>query len=281
MAKCISFSLFGYGRDKNENCFPFQSYLLGLSHNIKMRDLLMPEWEIYVVVDEETYNSQYNAYFNYIVENCQATVEVVPMSELCMMMLQRMRPCFIERFDRVICRDTDSLLSYREAQAVSYWESTGRVAHAITDSISHTLTFLGGMCGFQCAEFRAMTRTNSFEEMVSLGRNIDYKQKGSDQTFLNQYILPRVHTSLTEHLILGMPHSFRDDCHKEIQDIELPGIPIEYKESNLLIEHIGQSGVIVVPLLKFLDKYQSREQKEKYDVIENQFTDVFYWRKWQ
>lgn len=281
MAQAISFSLFGYGDTKHPDCFQFQSYLVGLSHNIKMRDLLFPDWTIYLVVDDQTYEGEYKGYFDYLNQKDNFHVEVTNKEALCMMMIKRVMPIFDERFDRVICRDTDSLLSYKERQAVQYWISTGRVAHAITDSVSHNITFLGGMCGFQSKELRDMMNLKSFGELKNLGNRIDWARKGADQEFLNKVVLPVVHTSIVEHYLDGMPQSFRGECYRHVQDMPLPDVPIELKESNYLIEHIGQSGVIVAPVLKFFDKYQSREQKAYYDEIENEFKDVFYWKKWE
>ena len=62
-------------------------------------------------------------------------------------MLWRLLPIFEYNVERIICRDTDSPLTYREAQMVKEWENSPKVVHAITDSVSHNIPLMGGMIG--------------------------------------------------------------------------------------------------------------------------------------
>ncbi len=276
MANVISFSLFGFDSERAEGCFDFNSYFRYLSLNLRMAALIYPDWIVNIVLDEPTYNSVYKYFFDYHKDNGKLTFQVVPSQPLCKMMLQRMSPAFIEGCDRFICRDLDSLFSYREAQAVQFWVNAGRVCSAITDSISHTISLMGGMIGFQSKEFSERMKVDSFEGLLSYDTNINFSFKGSDQTFLNQRVLPRVADSMVEHYVLGMKNSFRDMCYDHIQDIEL-SIPIELKESNQLINHIGQSGYAIEPALLFFDKHMTETQKRYYDKIEKEYKQIFYW----
>jgi hypothetical protein len=199
------------------------------------------------------------------------------------MMLYRLYPIFFNdgpkpTFDRVICRDTDSLLSYRERQAVAYWEQGPKMAHAITDSISHSITLMGGMIGFQSGPFRDRMGVKSFDDLMALSQGIDYNQKGADQDFLNRYVLPKVHDSITEHFVLGHPQTFRGDCHNFIHDIDLKqfGIGDEWKETNGYGYHIGGSGFQTDSVVNFLKKYG--KDNEYWDSIEQQYPEVFYWK---
>jgi hypothetical protein len=74
-----------------------------------------------------------------------------------------------------------------------------------------------------------------------------------------------------------MPQSFRGDCHNFIQDVELD-IDIELKESNHLVNHIGQSGCTIEPVLKFLNQYESKENKVFFDFLEKKQPETFYWK---
>ena len=180
-------------------------------------------------------------------------------------------------YDRVICRDTDSLLSYRERQAVAYWERAPKMAHAITDSISHTITLMGGMIGFQSGPFRDRMEVNSFDDLLSLSQGIDFNRKGADQDFLNRYVLPKVADSITEHFVLGHPQTFRGDCHNFIHDIDLKeiGVPDELKETNGYGFHIGAAGFQTDAVVKFLQKHG--KDNEYWEGIEKQYPEVFYW----
>jgi len=184
-------------------------------------------------------------------------------------------------YDRVLCRDTDSLLCYRERQAVEYWISTGRIAHGICDSVSHNVTFLGGLCGFQCKQFRETVGVKNFDDLLKKASGIDYNVKGTDQFFLNGAILPLVAHSVVEHMIEGMPQSFRGECFvgpNAVQDIFLPDIKPALKSSDLLMSHMGQAGIIVAPVLKFFAEEMTPQNKSFYEEVEKRHPEVFYWR---
>ena len=141
----ISYSLFGYNQ-QHENCYDFRAYMRGLHLNIRVAELLYPGWEVVVAIDEESYASPYRNYFLDLHDSKKANIGRFVQSDLCHMMLWRVSPLFWinqkgeNAFDRIICRDTDSLLSYRERQSVCYLERGPKMAHAITDSISHSVT---------------------------------------------------------------------------------------------------------------------------------------------
>ncbi len=274
---CISYSLFGYNQ-QHENCFEFRSYLRGLHLNIRMAQLLYPGWAISVVVDSETLFSSYGEYLSRLSHDRKIVLSNGDKSELCKMMLYRLIPLFHDerkiQFDRILCRDTDSLLTYKERQAVAYWEQGPKMAHAITDSVSHTVALMGGMVGFCSGPFRDRMGVKDFTELLALSQGIDFNNKGADQDFLNRYVLPKVADSITEHYLLGMPQSFRGDCHHQVQDIDL-GLPEEYRETNALGFHIGASGFQTDATVKFLQKHG--KENEYWNEIEKQLPEVCYW----
>jgi hypothetical protein len=280
MVNAISYSLFGYNQ-QHENCYDFRAYLRGLHLNIRIAELLYPGWEIVVMVDNSVVDSPY---WDYLMQLEQGRICLCDMKsrELCTMMLYRLFPIFMNKekfilYDRVICRDTDSLLSYRERQAVAYWERSPKMAHAITDSVSHTITLMGGMIGFMSGPFRERMGVKSFDELLSLSQGIDFNRKGADQDFLNRYVLPKVADSITEHFVLGHPQTFRGDCHNFIHDIDLKeiGVPDELKETNGYGFHIGASGFQTDAVVKFLEKHG--KDNEYWEGLEKQYPETFYW----
>ena len=280
MANAISYSLFGYNNER-EDSFSFKTYLRSLAINIRMADLLFPSFKINLVVDEQTYNSPYKDFFEYHKIGGGINLTVLPNTDFCIMMLWRLYPAFNNgeyAYDRVICRDIDSLLTYRERQATEYWIKSGRVAHAITDSISHTIPLMGGMVSFMSKELRESMSVSTFDELLRLSNNTDYRVKGSDQDFLNSVIYPKVHKSITQHYILGMPQTFLGDCYNYIQDVDVSDIPPVLKESNLLVNHIGAAGFPVDNVLKFIHKYMNQEREDYYNGGEILFPSVFYWQ---
>lgn len=276
----ICYSLFGFNQ-KHDQCYEFRSYLRGLHLNIRVAEILYPGWEVVVMIDRATLESPYVKYIDFARRKFR--LKDMPTAELCRMMLYRLYPAFMikdkkNEYDRVLCRDTDSLLSYRERQAVAYWEQGPKMAHAITDSISHSVTLMGGMIGFQSGPFRDRMGVKSFDELMALSQGIDYNNKGADQDFLNRYVLPKVADSITEHFVLGHPQTFRGDCHNFIHDIDLKeiGVGDELKETNGYGFHIGASGMQTDAVVKFLD--QHGKDNEYWNELEQQYPQVFYWK---
>lgn len=273
----ISYSLFGFNQEY-EKSLAFKSYLRGLHLNIRVAEVLYPGWEVVVMIDRATLESPFIKYID--AARSKFRLKEIPTAELCRMMLYRLYPLFMledghNKYDRVICRDTDSLLSYRERQAVAYWEQGPKMAHAITDSVSHSITLMGGMIGFQSGPFRNRLNVISFDHLMEQAQGIDFNVKGSDQDFLNRIVLPKVADSITEHFVLGHPQTFRGDCHNFIHDIDL-GLPEEFKELNGYGFHIGASGFQTDAVVNWLKKWG--KDNEYWDELEKQFPDVMYWQ---
>ena len=275
MKGCISYSLFGYDRERAENCFDFNSYLRGLAINIRMARLIYPDWDIIVQTDKATYEGWKELFDAYPIK-LEVHQDQVPLT---LAMLWRLRPCFDNNYTHVICRDLDSPLTYRERQAVEYWINRDKAAHAITDSVSHDVPMLGGMIGFRPAYFNHKMGVSTWGDLIRLKPNYNWNQKGSDQTFLRDIVYPKFAQhgtdSITQHYILGMSNSFLSDYHNKIQDMDLP-IPFEYKESNDTCGHIGASGFYSTAMEKFLRKY--RDKFVDLQEIEDKYSKVFYWR---
>lgn len=275
----ISYSLFGFNQEY-EKSLAFKSYLRGLHLNIRVAEVLYPGWAVEIAIDDSVRLSPYFSLFVEYNRRENIKYSVWPTAELCRMMLYRLHPVFFSllgklTYDRVLCRDTDSLLSYRERQAVAYWEQGPKMAHAITDSISHSITLMGGMIGFQSGPFRNRLNVISFDHLMEQAQGIDFNVKGSDQDFLNRIVLPKVADSITEHFVLGHPQTFRGDCHNFIHDIDL-GLPEEFKELNGYGFHIGASGFQTDAVVNWLKKWG--KDNEYWDELEKQFPDVMYWQ---
>jgi hypothetical protein len=277
----ISYSIFGE-HEQYDNCFQYRSYLRGLHLNIRVAELLYSGWRVVVSLENPTTESAYFRYFHDLQEAGKIDIYYMPKAELCRMMLHRLYPLFVVdgnklRYDRVSCRDTDSLLSYRERQAIEYWCRGTKMAHTMADSVSHTVDIMGGMCSFQSGPFRERMGVKAFDELLSLSQGIDFNHKGADQDFLNRYVLPKVADSITEHFVLGHPQTFRGDCHNFIHDIDLKeiGVPDELKETNGYGFHIGAAGYQTDAVVKFLQKHG--KDNEYWEGIEKQYPELFYW----
>lgn len=291
MSKAISYSIFGYGKERNENCFDFSSYMRGLGICLRANRILYPDWVSIIHTDSETYGAFYE-YFNALNESTNIEVQICDDAPLCKAMLWRMKPCFDQRFTHVICRDVDSPATYREVQAVQYWISKEtKAAHAITDSDSHTLALMGGMIGFMPKHFSGRTGFQNWDEMISKSQH-QFDYKGSDQCFLNDIIYPNFGhkgtDSITQHYFKGYGESFLSDWHH--CDCPPPSghasdcpnnfpidLPEELKESNSMCGHIGAAGHYEPPTFKFLRRHWDKFT----DILEAErlHPEIFYWTK--
>ena len=291
--KCITYSLFGVDRARQESCFDFHSYIRGFMVNVRMNRLLFPDWRIYLQTDQATYEA-YKLLFDKLDIEIEVHQNNVPLT---LAMLWRMRPIFemnaegFPKWEHVLCRDTDSPPTYREAQAVKYWIDRDTAAHAINDSVSHTIPMLGGMIGFRPRYFRDMVGVNNWSELIQKNPQ-DWTRKGSDQTFLNNVVYPcfarQGKDSITQHAFKGLPNTFLSDyktcgCDSVVgHDARCPNnveldLPFELSESNNVCGHIGAAGFYAGPTNRFLSKY-----KDKFEDIleaEKQYPDVFGWVK--
>ena len=278
----ISYSLFGYGRKTPDNCCEFNSYLRGLMVNIRVNRILYPGWMNVIHLDNSTYESPFKQIFNWLDAKGLIKIVICKDAPLCLAMLWRMKPLFeIDSkqdfvYDYVLCRDIDSICTYREVQAVTQWISEDKTAHCITDSVSHNIPMMGGMIGFRPKYITERLSCSKWTEMVNMG-TFDWNRKGTDQDFLNKFVYPNVADSVTEHFVLGMRHNLKeeDGRHYSIPDIEIPIDPL-FKCINDCAGHIGASGYYETPMVKFLttvDPYRS-----DYKEIEKKFTQLFYWQ---
>ncbi len=288
--KAISYSLFGYDRSKPENCFDFNSYLRGLMLCLRFNKLIYPDWTNILQVDTATY-SAFQALFDRLEDKGWIDIgKNANGAQLCEAMLWRLKPIYDTNIDHLLCRDLDSLSTYRERQAVQYWvDQKTKAMHAITDSVSHDLPLLGGMIGFMPKEFTSRTGLNTFASLISECK-MDYSTKGSDQAFLNKVIYPRFgnkgHDSITQHYFNGYANTFlsdfhtctcpppsghRDDCPNNYK-IDLSD---ELKESNSVCGHIGASGWYETATFRFIKKYWN--QFDELVSIEKDYPKIFYW----
>lgn len=282
MAKAISYALFGYGTKPPQNCFEFNSYLRGLMVNVRINRIIYPGWTNVINMDQRTYDSPYKPLFDWLSQKGFIKVNICKDAPLCLAMLWRLKPIFEKdakdewTYTHVLCRDIDSVCTYREAQAVAQWIAEDKTIHCITDSISHNIPMMGGMIGFRPRYITERLHAYTWQQMTSMG-TFDWARKGTDQDFLNKYVYPKNADSATEHFILGMRHTLKeeDGRHYTIADIDI-GIDPLYKELNYVCGHIGSSGYYEIQMVKFLcevDPYRN-----EYKEIEDQFKSVFYWR---
>lgn len=259
--KLISYSLF------NGDCQRFEKlqYIRGFYLNCRMNNLLFPDWITHLEVSSDI-GSEYSALFQWLIENNRLHLNVIQDTDpLCKAMLWRMSPIFYQDVSHVLCRDTDALGTYREALAVQQWIESGECCLSIHDNRAHG-GLMGGMVGFNTSKFKGWTMLNSWSEMVS---GFDLSQRGSDQHLLNQRILPKIRNDVRQRTTKNLPSIY--DCP------HLPGVSPSLWESNLCTWFIGSAGFNEFETVRFLKRFDP--EPSKYDAIEKEFSDLFYWQK--
>lgn len=279
--KVISYSLFGYNKERHANCFDFNSYFRGLNLNIRLAAVLFPDWTIRVHMDNSTYLG-----FKDIFDALPIQIKICESAELTHAMLWRLLPAFDETVERFICRDLDGPLMPRDRQAVLDWENSDMAAHSITDSVSHNIEMLGGMVGFKSADFRNSLNASSLSDLISnanefmssnFGRTLDFSTKGEDQTLLCLYVYPKFRDSksIKQHYVLGMKDSGLPGYSNTIPDLNIGLDESTMNSLGSLAGHIGAAGFYDSPMTSWLIR-TNNDFKNLYD-IEKPRADIYYW----
>jgi hypothetical protein len=259
--KVVSYSLFGGHRFNEDEKFIFDKYVLGAYFNARMNRLIYPGWKMVIYVDEVTLNN--NLYYDYIDGLVKLfDIAFVPFkcTTLCQGMIQRMDPIFNPTISHVICRDLDSLTTYREAQCVQEWVGSDFGYHAINDNPSHS-GLMGGMIGIKPDRFKLdFPQYDSLESFIG---SSNLEKHGSDQDLINSKLSNKINHNLLMHSNLYL---------KPIID----GIDPKLWESNLCISFIGSPGVNEMETLRFFKRF---DNKREYIDFEKQFNNICYWRR--
>lgn len=261
--KVISYALFDQGGWE----FPF--YLRGIFFNIRMNRILYPDWHTMVYVSEEVLQKYFHM-FNSVPFGSEklSIYEDDSNPDRCRGMLWRMQPLFKPDVTHVLCRDADSVATFREVTCVKTWIESGFAYHAINDNQAHA-GLMGGMIGFRTEDFKK--DVGDFNEWVRLTKGLSLKEHGSDQNFLNRVIHPMIYKKLLLHNLSGA------GCRaaKTLNEVGPEKNPLWV--SNLISRYIGSAGVIDFELLRFF-RSMDRANQPVWDEFESQFPLTFYWQ---
>lgn len=260
MRVAMSYALFG-----DPSSFEFGFYLRGVYFNARMNRILFPDFKTFVHVDQKVFFkykefiealSEFGVLFNFETHKHR-----------CESMFWRMKPLFHKDITHVICRDLDSVSTYREALCTYEWLSSGMPYHAINDNAAHG-GLMGGLVSFRSEDFKRDTKYTSFEQMIR-GQNLS--KHGSDQNFLNKFIHPKIKHWLMMHKLKGA------GIEAKVIKTEVPASgPIDKKLwlADLISRYCGSAGVIDFELIRF---FRSVDPNPKWDAFEKKFPDIMYW----
>jgi hypothetical protein len=264
----ISFSLFGI-RNEELPLWERRAYIRGFVFNVKMAALIFTKWICHVELDAQTY-SDYQYLFTSLKEVYGITFNINPPTTLCKAMLWRLRPIFNEDSKYVMCRDCDSLVTYRERQAIEAFMSSGLFAHGLTDNVSHTVPLMGGLCSFSALQLRS--KYKSWDNLLSLSP-IGISTRGTDQQFLSSVVYPDFKKEMFGHYLKGMIGGGEGVIKKEIEPVQLDISPNLWL-SNLCIHFAGAAGVNELETIRFFNQF---DKENKFLETEKKYPELFYW----
>jgi hypothetical protein len=262
--KVLSYSLFG-----DPSSFEFGFYLRGIYFNARMNRILYPDWTTTVMISEGI-AAKYHDMFVHLGAIClpKFSFGIFHNDQRCKSMLERMRPLFSEKTTHVLCRDTDSVPTYREASCVYEWLQSGLPYHAINDNDAHA-GLMGGLVGFRSEDFKRDTGYTSFEQMI---QGQDLRKHGSDQNFMNKFIHPKIKNGLFMHKLKGQGIEA-----KRTETVVPSGhVDKKYVHSDLISRYIGSAGVIDFELLRW---FKDHDPDSRFDEFERKYSDIMYWAR--
>lgn len=241
--KVISFSIY------KDNPKLFNYYLRGLYFNMRMAKLLLPDWEIFVNIEKNTYLRNSNFF-----DDMGILKHLFFDGPRCANMMERFGPAYIPTVEAVLCRDADSCLTYREMLEIRKWEASGKDWHGINDNPAHSIEMMGGMIGLKPAALKRI-----FTSIEELRAGWDLNNHGSDQQLIMNKLWPKAQESFYHSKL----------TNREPQPAQNP-----LWESDLIQRYIGSAGVIEMELVRFLDRF---DPQPKWLEFEYQYLKLFYW----
>lgn len=256
--KLISYSLF---QSKAEP-WEMACYIRGFCLNVKMNELLYPDWRSHLEVDSVTYE-KYKSLFDWHVENANLSLNLnAHTPSLCEGMLWRLKPTFMVDVTHFLARDSDSMTTHREALVVQSWLEGDKDVLSLHDNPAHG-GLMGGLVGFNSAYLKAILGVDSFEQMVS---GIDLTQHGSDQVWMNQIILPKGNIQQENTESIGSVYSTK----------RLPQADLRLWESNLIVRFIGEAGFNEMECVRFFNRFDDYWWKPNRGIYK-QYPEIFWW----
>ncbi len=210
--KIIAFSLFGSS----------PKYLEGALMNAKVAPTIYPDWVCRFYVDDTVPESTQQQLREYGAQVIRVTGEAAQWVGT----VWRFMAAADEDAARIIFRDVDSIVSWREAEAVREWEQSGKLFHTIRDGGSHTEAILAGLWGMVGGAIPDMM--GALRQYFSQPVSSTYF---ADQFFLREHIWIYVRQDVFSH----------DRLFGFMNGIPLPAVP---DGVDLRTHHIGSCQIM-------------------------------------
>lgn len=245
--KVLSFSIFDETHD-----WQFFFYLRGIFLNVCMAKIVYPDFQVHVIIERSIWTKYKEIFWN-LLGRYDIAIDIYDDENLCKNMLWRMSYIFHPEVEYLFCRDADSLVTFREAQAVGQFIESDMIVHGLHDNPAHSLPLLGGMCGFKCQPLKE--KYGSYKKMIQLSP-VKIDKRGTDQDFLNRVV-------------------YSDFQDKALLQYDLPREKTNpLYLSDLCIAFIGAAGCNEFETLRYL---RSKGTDLEFGGVGKKFPNIFYW----
>jgi hypothetical protein len=181
--KIISYCLWGEA----------QKYIVGMKRNIELAAEIYPGWQVNIALGKNSSHLYEPLRKTADSLNVKLAVDQYPREDWSLM-LDRFWPITDPACEVIISRDSDSRLTLREKACVDEWLDSSYGVHSISDHPHHSLSIMGGLCGFKQGSL-----PSNFATMLNdWQRNTEAKWQ-QDQLFLNGPLLPMISNNLLRH----------------------------------------------------------------------------------
>lgn len=206
MKKVLSYAWFRskasvYEGIKGNAAIQFEQFLPLL---LKSAPEVWPGWEVWIHIDNEV---KKRPCFPELARRAAAgeckLIEMGDVPNIGIGCLWRMRPLFHSGVDVVAMRDIDTIPTTKDNACVEEFIRSGLAAHAIHDNPAHS-GLMTGMIAFRDAAMSHL-KVYAWEEFAywcsQAYSAAQWDVQGSEQRFLNEFVLPCVKESLYHHAL--------------------------------------------------------------------------------
>lgn len=190
MKNIISYSLYGNN----------PKYLKGAIANVYAAKQHYPDWTCRFYIDDNIDTSHLDT----------SNVEIIrmPKENGHLKMYWRFLPLTEPDIDYLMIRDTDSIITYREACAVKEWMDSRKSFHIMRDNPQHNVPICGGMWGCTgefIKSYSSKHLPNVQEHLSKLLPKQIFHSRGmyfyTDQLYLWRYIWPLIRSNHLAHIL--------------------------------------------------------------------------------
>jgi len=189
MKKVISFSMFAGQRDghADDRWLYYRKFVPAV---LRSYMAAFPDYLIVIHHDESLFVGYYGPVLVRLARLHPDRVRLVYVGEsqaACLSMIWRLKPIWDCDADYVFCRDLDAVATVRERRCCEDFIETGFDIHSISDSVSHDVAIMGGMCGFRSQAIRQ--NRPSWQSLIDADPAFDWHASGGvDQIYMSRYL---------------------------------------------------------------------------------------------